>query len=217
MRTHLATRQITRETIVQKKLNFAKKRFITADLLEFITPIFLQKPHFNCHISGGWGGYSFPSLNNSFPLQNVNFIWVITWGHPRWKCSESFSGWGCSQLGIKYYDNNNIQSVDSVIGYYRYAPVDLYSRCQLKSLLQHNLSSWVGRCTQFPQVHGLSSCSTSMSPSFSSMFVLVPGTISTGSSRNGSRPWHSQGWSKITSNSSCIILLCKVWKQWNIQ
>ena len=62
-------RQITRETIVQKKLNFAKKRFITADLLEFRTPIFLQKPAFS-----GVGGNSVPSLNNSFPLQNVNII-----------------------------------------------------------------------------------------------------------------------------------------------
>ena len=62
-------------------------------------------------------------------------------------------------------------------------------------------------CTQLPQVHGASLSLTSKSSLLASSMSWYPNSesvesVATGSSRNGSRPLHSQGWSL---ESSCII------------
>ena len=59
-------------------------------------------------------------------------------------------------------------------------------------------------CTQLPQVHGASLSLTSKSSLLASSTSSYPNSesVATGSSRNGSRPLHSQGWSR---ESSCII------------
>ena len=140
---------------------------------------------------------------------------IITWVHLRWRYFGSSSGWGCSQL----------RDFRSMIIWLQckncLKPVDLYSLCQPRSPLQHNLSSKLGMCTQLPQVHGAASSSTSPLPSSllaSSMSSYSkPDSVAIGSSRNGSRPSHSQGWSR---KLSCNILrICKVQEQtimeWN--
>ena len=86
----------------------------------------------------------------------------------------------------------------------RFWSPELYSLCQPKSCLQHNLSSELGMCTQLPQVHGASTSLTSKSSLLASPMSSFPHSesLAIGSSQNGSRPLHSQGWS---IQSSCIV------------
>ena len=96
-------------------------------------------------------------------------------------------------------------------------PVDLYSFCQPWSPLQHNLSSTLGMYTQLPQVHGAPwSPSSPFSSSLLSPWMSLYSKsefVPTGSSRKGSRPSHSQGWSRWRKLSCIILQVCKIWEK----
>ena len=139
--------------------------------------------------------------------------------HLRWRCFGSFSGLECSQLGDGRKTNVNDNLIARQELSKSFTPPELYSLCQPKSCLQHNLSSELGMCTQLPQVHGASISLTSKSSLFASSMSSYPNSesLATGSSRNGSRPLHSQGWS---IQSSCIFSSVQVsrtnWVKLNI-
>ena len=84
-----------------------------------------------------------PSLNKSMLTIRYgicyNFICIVTWVHLRWRCFGSFSGLECSQLG----DGRKTSVNDNLIARQElsksFTPPELYSLCQPKSCLQHNL------------------------------------------------------------------------------